>query len=75
MAGVSKIPKVLKPIDKVSLGEITSRRAVTRANEICETLRTTASRLAQPSASGNWTAQRARAVSAICIPFPFILMA
>jgi hypothetical protein len=27
MAGTSKIPKVLKPIDKVSLGEITSHRA------------------------------------------------
>ena len=32
MAGVSKIPKVLKPIDKVSLGEITSHRAVTTVN-------------------------------------------
>jgi hypothetical protein len=32
MAGVSKIPKVLKPIDKVSLGEIASRRAVTKVN-------------------------------------------
>ena len=32
MAGVSKIPKVLKPIDKVSLGEITSYRAVTTVN-------------------------------------------
>jgi hypothetical protein len=32
MAGVSKTPKVLKPIDKVSLGEITSHRAVTTVN-------------------------------------------
>jgi hypothetical protein len=32
MAGVSKILKVLKPIDKVSLGEITSHRAVTTVN-------------------------------------------
>jgi hypothetical protein len=32
MAGMSKIPKVLKPIDKVSLGEITSHRAVTALN-------------------------------------------
>jgi hypothetical protein len=32
MAGVSKIPKVLEPIDKVSLGEITSHRAVTTVN-------------------------------------------
>ena len=29
---MSKIPKVLKPIDKVSLGEITSHRAVTTVN-------------------------------------------
>jgi hypothetical protein len=29
---VSKTPKVLKPIDKVSLGEITSHRAVTTVN-------------------------------------------
>jgi hypothetical protein len=29
---VSKIPKVLKPIDKVSLGEIASHRAVTTVN-------------------------------------------
>jgi len=29
---VSKISKVLKPIDKVSLGEITSHRAVTIVN-------------------------------------------
>jgi hypothetical protein len=26
---MSKIPKILEPIDKVSLGEITSHRAVT----------------------------------------------
>jgi len=32
MAGASKTPKVLKPIDKVSLGEITSHRAVTTVN-------------------------------------------
>jgi len=32
MAGVSKILEVLKPIDKVSLGEITSHRAVTTVN-------------------------------------------
>ena len=32
MAGVSKAPKVLKPIDKISLGEITSHRAVMRVN-------------------------------------------
>jgi hypothetical protein len=32
MAGVSKISKVLKPIDKVSLGGITSHRAVTTVN-------------------------------------------
>jgi hypothetical protein len=32
IAGVSKISKVLKPIDKVSLGEITSHRAVTKVN-------------------------------------------
>ena len=32
MAGVSKIPKLLEPIDKVSLGEITSHRAVTTVN-------------------------------------------
>ena len=32
MAGVSKISKVLKPIDKISLGEITSHRAVTTVN-------------------------------------------
>ena len=32
MAGVSKAPKVLKPIDKISLGEITSHRAVTTVN-------------------------------------------
>jgi hypothetical protein len=29
---VSKISEVLKPIDKVSLGEITSHRAVTTVN-------------------------------------------
>jgi hypothetical protein len=32
MAGVSKVPKVLEPIDEVSLGEITSHRAVTTVN-------------------------------------------
>jgi hypothetical protein len=32
MAGVSKISKVLKPIDKISLGGITSHRAVTTVN-------------------------------------------
>jgi hypothetical protein len=32
MAGVSKISKVLKPIDKVSLGGITSHRAVMTVN-------------------------------------------
>jgi len=32
MAGVSKISEVLKPIDKASLGEATSRRAVTTVN-------------------------------------------
>jgi hypothetical protein len=34
MAGVSKTPKVLKSIDKVSLGEITSHRAVTTVNAL-----------------------------------------
>jgi hypothetical protein len=32
---VSKSSKVLKPIDKVSLGEITSHRAVTTVNVRC----------------------------------------
>ncbi len=58
MAGVSKSPKVLKPIDKVSLGEITSHRAVTTVNvKVASKVRRSEGRARNVGAKAAWDAE------------------
>jgi hypothetical protein len=58
MAGVSKILKVLKPIDKVSLGEITSHRAVTTVNaNVASKVRRSEGRARSRRAKAAWDAE------------------